>query len=662
MNQYSPIFADAQTPVGQIVQAVGADGWHASSSQVGVMQAAHAIDGEMWAPQLTPYKEWKPRGDGKVKGEHVGDLFSVGSLRMGATDELRERMVALGLEAARRMAEEQRLVAERQERHGSVDPDVIELPLVFGVKESNDGFVLSKVDLRQYAKRSGRESNLIVVLPSHVEGVPVVRIDADAFSRFNVRGIGVRLLVVPDTVRSIDAKAFSYLAAETIFVGAGCRHLGGQPLERWALKPAIRCRNYLVSEENAWWRSEDGGIMAKDGSELVFLAPPYAERAAIPRGVRHVGADAFAKWDSVPEVVECDSSLERVASKLWNGALWICPPDAPVFQALLSSNVRLASCDVQMVDGCWYDFDERGALLVAGPPAPPSVSQTFAHAIAASAKSSDGEGVARSAAVLAKQAAHAAPPATVLSVPSKVAGEPVVRVTPRALDTAPDTVILPEGLTSIGDDNACKGTRHVLLPQSLQRIGRHCFCSRSLEGVVSIPAGVLSVGEGCFEYATCRLEHTGTIVHVSANQLLNCFIERTEEEMDALRDADAAVRAPFDLERYDALLCRGENLPQRVAALVHRIASPVGLSDASRESMVSQLRDDAREAMEYIAREGDRETVARLADAGFIDEETFDEQIELLRRANRTDCVMLLMERHRQEAQPAASVISRFAL
>ena len=106
MSQYKPIFQDASTPVDEILAAIGSAGWLAKSMDVGVMQAAHAIDGEMWAPQLTPYTEWKPRGDGRSATEHDGDLFKVGSLHMGADNELRERMVALGLEAARKMAEQ----------------------------------------------------------------------------------------------------------------------------------------------------------------------------------------------------------------------------------------------------------------------------------------------------------------------------------------------------------------------------------------------------------------------------------------------------------------------------------------------------------------------------------------------------------------------------
>ena len=106
-----------------------------------------------------------------------------------------------------------------------------------------------------------------------------------------------------------------------------------------------------------------------------------------------------------------------------------------------------------------------------------------------------------------------------------------------------------------------------------------------------------------------------------------------------------------------------DNLPDRIGALVHRIANPFGLADDVRASIVSQMLANSREVMEYVAREGDSETVAKLMDAGFINDGNFDEQIEMLRRCNRTDCVMLLMERHRaKNAGKQKSVKSRFAL
>ena len=69
----------------------------------------------------------------------------------------------------------------------------------------------------------------------------------------------------------------------------------------------------------------------------------------------------------------------------------------------------------------------------------------------------------------------------------------------------------------------------------------------------------------------------------------------------------------------------------------------------------------AGDEVRYPAREGDRNMVEALVKAGFIDDASFDRQIELLRACNRTDCVAYLMEHHRAQAKPT-SAKERFAL
>ena len=49
--------------------------------------AARAVDGEVWSPQLPPYREWAARNGAEGTD---GDLLVVGSLGMGLSDEERE--------------------------------------------------------------------------------------------------------------------------------------------------------------------------------------------------------------------------------------------------------------------------------------------------------------------------------------------------------------------------------------------------------------------------------------------------------------------------------------------------------------------------------------------------------------------------------------------
>ena len=110
-----------------------------------------------------------------------------------------------------------------------------------------------------------------------------------------------------------------------------------------------------------------------------------------------------------------------------------------------------------------------------------------------------------------------------------------------------------------------------MLSEGLEAIGAHCFWSRKLDGPVVVPASVRSVGEGCFEYAVCRLARVGAVVHVSANQLSSCWL------------ADAADGVPFDFARYDEMLRQGESLPDGLGALLQSAGRsvPLGRGDAS---------------------------------------------------------------------------------
>ena len=650
----NPVFQDTETPLDQLLSEALASPWHARAEEVTLVQAGKAIEGENFKPQLTPYAEWKTN---KAKGEETP--YDPRNTRAGKwgrikciDDNERERLVAIGLENARKLAEQREHEKEEERAHltGSLTSRV------FAVKESADGYILAKVDLRQYAEQTGSECDLVVVLPNDIDGVPVVRIDTEAFSRYNARGIGVRLLIIPDTVCAIDTNAFSFLAAETIYVGAGCTEFGGQALEKRILKPTIESRHFIISPDNPSWQSIDGSVLSKDGKELAVLAPPYSKKVLLPESVKRIDRDAFADWGTVPDVVQCGYTLEHLASKLWDSALWLCPQDAPLFSVLSERGVRLASPAAVKTGDCWYDFEGDRALLVLGPPAPLSASQAFVNTLAKHQDANPDE-----VDTSAPKPTQEVPSHIALSVPREIEGKAVRRVAPRALIDGSETLSFPEGLESIGYDNACKKTKHLYLPRSLKRIEAHSFCSRKLDAPTSIPESVFSIGEGCFEYCICRLEHTGSIVHISANQLLNCFIERTEEEAARLGN-NPADYVPFDFERYDTLLREGRSLPDRLGALIHRIGTPFHLDGATRTSIVTQLKANEQEAMEYVAREGQVDTVIQLLEAGFINEANFDAQIELLRRCNRTDCVLMLMDRHRQSQSESASVRSRFSL
>ncbi|RNL49081.1 hypothetical protein [Paraeggerthella hongkongensis] len=662
MMENTLVYHGADAPIDDLLDQAIKNPAQLDVRDVDVIEAARAAEGEVWSPQLPAYRAWVagPEPDDVPSGSgREGDLFSAGALWMGEFDELLAQAADAGQDAGCASAS---LRARMDEGlRGAV-----------GVRQVPGGYALTAFDLHRFAAAVGESEDLVVMLPAFVDGVPVVRVAVEAFARRFVQGVGVRLLVVPDTVKHVAANAFAAMSAQRIHIGRNVSQLGEQRCDLAGVSPRLARREYSVDAANARYCAREGSLFSHDGKELVFLASPYGERVSLPDGVERVVAAAFADGCEPPAVVDSSPALARVDARGWDDAVWRCPAKAPAYRALRKRGVRLAGPSAVELDGCWYDFDDEGAVLVAGPPKPVSVSRRFAEqaAVRAVAVRGKDEAAAAAACGLSPSAAAAeaatefaasgeagstvdyvsASASDILALPRQVDGRPLVRIGVRALPFAPASVVVPDTVRVVERDNACRGTKRLVLPEGLQAIGAHCFWSRKLEGPVPLPASCRSVGEGSFEYSVCRLSHTGAIVHVSADQLLSCFL------------TDAPDGIPFDFARYDELLRSGKNLPDRLGALLHRLATPFRLSEETRSVLVSHLRGYGKEAQERVAREGDRDMVEALVEAGFIDEASFDRQIELLRSCNRTDCVAYLMEWHRGQCAAPSSLQDRFAL
>lgn len=565
------------------------------------------------------------------------------------------------------------------------------------VRRDGDGFVVSAVHLSVLVEHELPADNLVVVVPSSIDGVPVTRIASEAFARRFTSGAHVRLLVVPDTVEVVGAQAFGSVCAETVCLGASVRTYDPAPLDLALPNPRLEARRYLVSPANERFTMQDGCLLEKmvdasvegrrdcdtategepsgfnagegvnapaDGSawqpngswRLLFAEAPYGERLALPDGVRVVGSAAFAKSCPPPRVLDVPDSLMRVDGAVHPETIWRGSDRAALARIVQRCGGRVTDFQAMEENQCWYDFADGEARLVAGPPAPDSVSRRFSSAAHARVR----KGAALSPREIAAEAAAAmvapVPVTDRLALPRMVQGMPLTTIAERALITAPATLVLPDTVRTVHDGNACKGTRKLMLSAGLQFIGAHCFCSRILVGPVLIPASVASIGEGSFEYAVVRLEAADAVVHITSDQLISCFME------------EAAGGVPFDFARYDDQLLVGRGLPDHMGALLHRVAAPFRLAPEMRARIVGALRERAADAVAYVAREGDIAMVRALAEAGFLDDAAlFDRQIERLRASNRTDCVLFLMNWQHDRAGAARAAApqrarDRFAL
>lgn len=574
------------------------------------------------------------------------------------------------------------------------------------VRRDGEGYAVSAVHLGKLAEHGLRADGLIVVVPSFIDDVPVVRIASEAFSRRFTSGAQVRLLVVPDTVEVVGSQAFNAVSAEVVYLGAGVRTYDPSPLDMALPNPRLEARRYLVNPANKCYAIKEdcllehmgGGRSERSGAgdarlssseattsfRLIFASAPYAGHFVVPDGVRVMSAAAFAKGCPPPRVIDVPDSLERVDGSMNPETLWRASDPAALARIVARCGGRVTDFQAVEKNQCWYGFAEgsdpaekdgfaredavakgpsvaaeggsREARLVAGPPAPDSPSRQFSSAAHARMRGATAVSACEAAANAASAMAAPVSAADRLALPREAEGAPLTLIAERALITAPATLVIPDTVREVRDSNACKGTRKLMLPEGLRTIGAHCFCSRTLVGPVLIPASVTSIGEGSFEYAIVRLAAADAVVHITSDQLISCFLEDAEDGI------------PFDFARYDDQLLVGRGLPDHLGALLHRVAAPFRLAPEMRDRIVEALRERAAEAVQYVAREGDIAMVRALADAGFLnDVDLFDRQIERLRASNRTDCVLFLMnwQHDRAEATRAAApkrVRDRFAL
>lgn len=669
--------------VGQAIGESAADTGAAAAAAPARKLSPH----ELWTLGQTP--RWHPKEEAKDPSCENAD-----ETQERETSKNRETLLT-----ARETSLSDRETSQSEETYFATN-----VPIT--VRRDGEGYAVSAVHLGKLAEHGLQADGLIVVVPSFIDDVPVVRIASEAFSRRFTSGAQVRLLVVPDTVEVVGSQAFNAVSAEVVYLGAGVRTYDPSPLDMALPNPRLEVRRYLVSPANKCYAIKEdclleragGGRSERSGAgdarlssseatasfRLIFASAPYAGHFVVPDGVRIMSAAAFAKGCPSPRVIDVPDSLERVDGSMNPETLWRASDPAALARIVARCGGRVTDFQAVEKNQCWYGFTEgndpaekdgfaredavakepsvaaeggsREAHLVAGPPAPDSPSRQFSSAAHARMRGATAVS-AREAAANAASAMVAPVSATDrLALPREVEGAPLTLIAERALITAPATLVIPDTVREVHDGNACKGTRKLMLPEGLRTIGAHCFCSRTLVGPVLIPASVTSIGEGSFEYAIVRLAAADAVVHITSDQLISCFLEDAEDGI------------PFDFARYDDQLLVGRGLPDHLGALLHRVAAPFRLAPGMRDRIVDALRERAAEAVQYVAREGDIAMVRALADAGFLnDVELFDRQIERLRASNRTDCVLFLMnwQHDRAEATRATApkrARDRFAL
>ena len=565
-----------------------------------------------------------------------GDLFTIGALGMGLDEDFFKRFLAQAVKATDKTDEERReLVDPLRAARGCIS-----------LKECPGGWELYAFDLKTFGRLCGLCRDLVVVVPGHVDGMPVVRIAKDAFARPLVQGIDVALLVLPDSITSIAQDCFSCISARTIYLGSSLESFAPQACDLGLFSPKLKQRAYLVSHENKAIKSEGPAVLCADGTQLLFLEPPYADEVVLPEGIENVAPRAFCTGTPAPARVVYPDSLKAHTAGAFDRAVWIGNPSRRLRDSFVRDQIRNAHPDSIQMGECLYDVNEDGSVsLVAGPPPAMSASQRFAATrmlkVDETASPTGNERVAQ-----------VGQEATVLAIPEAVSGRSVRAIASHALPFAPLTVQLPSTMVRVDDGNTAKGARRLVIPDGVERIGADCFSSRTFDDVIDIPASVRYIGKGSFQYALCRFAPTGAVIHVPADALRSPF---------GIESGDGS---PFDLEAYDRALVDGVNMLDRLGARIHRLAMPFELVGTACRHVIEYLEKDIGATLRSVAAEGSIEVLDALLDAGLLEGSRFDDMVELLRAANRMECVMHLVHRT-QRAQTASQTESsrdRFAL
>ncbi|MFR3090917.1 MAG: hypothetical protein ACLTMP_03545 [Eggerthella lenta] len=175
MMENTLVYHGAHAPIEELLDHAIKNPVRLDARDVEVVEAARAVEGEVWSPQLPAYRAWAAEGEaGGVRAVRVArDLYSAGALWMGSsTSCLPRRPNAMPPTRRRRRA----LVW----RKGSAEP--------WGCGRCPSG-CLTAFDLRRFAAAVGQSDDWRFCCP-YVDGIPVVRVAVEAFARRFVQGVG----------------------------------------------------------------------------------------------------------------------------------------------------------------------------------------------------------------------------------------------------------------------------------------------------------------------------------------------------------------------------------------------------------------------------------------------------------------------------------------
>lgn len=465
---------------------------------------------------------------------------------------------------------------------------------LFTLWDQPEGYVILDADIHAFRRDLDLpEKDLVLVIPSSIEGVPVIRVAAEAFRPWLSYNTILRLLVLPEGMTEIAPGALAPLAFENLALPSTLVDFGEHALDLSKLTTVTSPQEtrFYVAEGNPRYEARDGFLLTNEGRELVMAEYPYPETLQLPKGLEHINRNAFVKGGGIPHAVVCPETLETTKDTLDEQVLWVRQNNTAFARFLEKERLFGVSPRYIERDGMTYDLAEDGTAFLAKSPA---------------------------------VASH-------VSIPAQVDGHTVTRIAERALPRHLKMLDAPASIRTIGGNNPCDDLAKLILVNGLEEIGPRSFTATRLSDPVFLPASVKHVGMGSFAGCWLMLEEYGCTVRIPSFSRHALFTERGSKPF-------------FNMDAYDALLCGKRMVTDRMQCILHRLDSDAPISADNLDTMISWIRQDTDAVMEQVALRGSVRLVKMLAEAGFYTEEASETQCDLLRTAHRNDSLAWLMK------------------
>lgn len=209
----------------------------------------------------------------------------------------------------------------------------------FSEEGNAGGFVISyTVDDGKATVTGCTGSDIILMIPSEINGCPVTAIADDAFSRNS----DMIVCTIPDSVEYIGERAFSYCETLTnVTIGKGVSFIGDHAFTTCSSLVSID-----VMKGNPAYTTVDGCLYDKDGDTLLIYAG--SSEARINSCTKEIGKGAFFGKSSLTSVSIPDSVVS-IGDNAFAGCLSLKSADIPDSVTSLGSSCFISCSSLERV-------------------------------------------------------------------------------------------------------------------------------------------------------------------------------------------------------------------------------------------------------------------------------------------------------------------------